>query len=436
MPKGHKWDWDEAMVLAVAREHRGQTLKDVAQALGMGKSTLSEGIRRLGIATEFWHALMDEDIDEEPIVDSIKPLPDVLSSEGREEYGKASELKYLRKEVKKLQEAVVNQENLLERIVSLSSEKLPKPNFSISRTEKRTTKPIRDALFPLFDMQYGQKVRRSDTPSETNEFNAQVFERRFAHWLRVVGQLLEDQSISHTIESLIIPLGGDMVEGDGTIFRGQPWQLELDPVEQVLGLKNILVEGFHQLIGLAKEELGIKNIGFYCVPGNHGKVGGKGATPATMNWDHLFFKMLEDALSNYPIDIFESKPAGEAYFDSQGWIFRMIHGQQIKGYASLPYYGLTKHDAKAIRLHDQIFHYLLLGHHHVPASISIGNGEHLMSGNWVGANNLSSDITAGGRPTQWAYFVSPRYGVGDRSLIFLEGEEGPARKPKIHAFSS
>lgn len=78
-----------------------------------------------------------------------------------------------------------------------------------------------------------------------------------------------------------------------------------------------------------------------------------------------------------------------------------------------------------------MFSYALLGHHHVPANISIGYGEHLMSGNWVGANAYSREIVAGGRPSQWVFFTSREYGVGERSLIYLDETSEPT-KPEVY----
>lgn len=360
---------------------------------------------------------------------------DVTTQEGRRVANLEAALKESRSKCKQLEEHILDQENLVERIIAATSNPLPGPNFSCYKGGQ-PGKGARDAILPLFDMQFGQRVRRVDTPARMNEFNVEVFTRRLERYVDAVTGLLEDYSSSHLIENLIIPLGGDMVEGEG-IFRGQEWQLELDPVEQVLGLKGLLGSALHEIIGVAREEMGVHGVGIFCVPGNHGKIGGKksGATPSTMSWDYLLFEMLKDHLQRYPIEIFAIEPAGSIVFESQGWVFRVIHGDEVRGWGGIPFYGLGRYDAKAVRLHNQIFHYLLLGHHHQPASIPVGDGEHLMSGNWVGTNNLSTKITAAGRPSQWVYFCAREFGVGDRSLIYLDsGEERP--KPAIHSFAS
>lgn len=137
-------------------------------------------------------------------------------------------------------------------------------------------------------------------------------------------------------------------------------------------------------------------------------------------------------LKHYPIDSFIVEPAGEILFESRGWIFRVIHGDEVRGWGGIPFYGLTRLDAGAVRLHNIIFDYLLLGHHHRAASIPIGAAEHLMSGDWVGHNNMARTGSVPlGRPSQWQYFVADEYGVCDRSLIQLTLPD-EVRKPTVH----
>ncbi|MBX6362186.1 MAG: hypothetical protein IRZ03_19210 [Acidobacterium ailaaui] len=289
-------------------------------------------------------------------------------------------------------------------------------------------------ILPLFDMQFGQLVRPEDTPGGCGGFNSDVFRKRFDRYVQAVGANALDYAHSHTIENVAFVFGGDMVEGDGTIYRGQSWQLEMDAAEQVVRLKDILASGLDELIGLFKEEIGVKRIAVFWIPGNHGKAGGKraGATPATLSYDYLLGRWMQETLKNYPVDRFVVEPGGEILFDSRGWIFRVIHGDEVRGWGGIPFYGLTRMDAAAVRLHNIVFDYLLLGHHHRAASIPIGAAEHLMSGDWVGHNNMARTGSAPlGRPSQWQYFVAKEYGVCDRSLIQLTLPD-EIRRPDIY----
>lgn len=393
----------------------------VAKAIGVPRKSLLDYIGRAG--NEELKAKVDAAADEHFRVD-------VRTPEGREGLNRDAEIAHLKKENKSLTKLLLDQEHLVDRLIALTEEPRENPSFSVTKSE---TKAERDAILPLYDLQFGQRVTAEDTPGGMNTFNVEVFTERLARYVEAVGNTLLDYGQSHSIKNLIIPFGGDAVEGWG-VFKAQEWQLELDPIEQVIRLVDLMVPALHEIIGLAKEELGVEGVGVFCVTGNHGKPGGRssGALPSTLNFDYLFYRMLEKAMVNYPIDQWGIEPAGSLYFVSQGHTFLMIHGHEVRGWGGLPLYGLTKWDAKAIRLNHQMFSYALLGHHHVPANISIGYGEHLMSGNWVGANNLSKEITAGGRPSQWVFFTSKEYGVGERSLIHLDKNAEP-KKPEVYS---
>jgi hypothetical protein len=341
------------------------------------------------------------------------------------------------KEVKRLREQVDNQDELVERIAAESANVLPAPKLIVPG-KKALVKGghHRDFILPLFDLQFGQNVLRQDTPSGMNLYNEKEFLKRLARWLTASKNIIEAQSQAFIFDNLVLVQGGDMVEGD-EIYPGMPWQLEFDPPQQVVRLCAHMSHAFRDLIAHAKK-CGVKRVVVFNVPGNHGKVGGKraGARPSTYSWDWIYFKMLEVALENQPIDLYVTEPAGSVYFESQGHTFLVVHGDEVKGWGGIPLYGLTRFDAKQIRLHDTIFDYLLLGHHHQSAQIEIGQGEHLMSGNWVGANNLTRYIGAAGIPSQTAYIVSRSHGVGARHKIPLTSRKESNAKPKIHELAS
>jgi hypothetical protein len=239
-----------------------------------------------------------------------------------------------------------------------------------------------------------------------------------------VGSLMESYAAGHRIENIVFALGGDMVEGD-EIYRGMEWHLELDPAEQVLGARELLGGAIDAIMEIGAA-LGVSTANVLCVPGNHGRVGGKkgGDRPPSYSWDYLVFKLLEERLANHPIKTFAIEKAGACYFEMKGNLFGMIHGDEIRGWGGIPFYGITRADARMVRTANLIPDYVLLGHHHQPAAIPVGYGEWLMSGNWVGGNSLSK-IVGSNTPSQSVYFVSEEHGVCDRSLIYLDEKRKP-----------
>lgn len=299
--------------------------------------------------------------------------------------------------------------------------------------ERGSGYPEESVILPIFDQQYGQQVTRADTPGGRGEYNTTIFDERLERWLDAATGIVAKRAKGYNINELTICLGGDQVEGD-EIFAGQAWQLQITPPEQVWQLAEKMTNALTELIKFSKEQIGVEYISLYGVDDNHGKVGGKksGARPATYSWNWLFQQILFDRLSGQPIDEVASDPGGSLFFYSGGHEFQLIHGHQIKGWGGIPYYGINKFESKSVRLHNRAYKYLLMGHIHQPAEISNGAAEAIVSGDWVGPNNLSGQMVAGSRPQQKVVFVSDRWGVSNTERIYFQEAEEAFAKTHIY----
>jgi hypothetical protein len=88
---------------------------------------------------------------------------------------------------------------------------------------------------------------------------------------------------------------------------------------------------------------------------------------------------------------------------------------------------------------SEIVHdYLLMGHHHQPANIPNGSGvATIVSGDWVGPNNLSRQIMAGSRPQQSVLLISAKHGLTEEAHIYLDGEDRSKRAtPPLYSVGS
>jgi hypothetical protein len=354
--------------------------------------------------------------------------PDRLAKRRLEE-----EVKYLRRREGEFDKALTNREAIFQRIVESAQIEVPKLHLKIPPPRGKKL-PVRSAVLPIFDIQYGQLVQAQDTPLGLGTYSTSIFQERLARWYEAVTESLLDYSTSHAISELVIALGGDLVEG-ADIFAGQAWQLEVDPAKQTVELSVYLAETLGNLIAFCKTEIGVKKVMVACVPGNHGKVGGKkaGAIPATMSWDWLCAEFLKLRLSGHPIDVFAIESGGALLFKSMSHLFLLIHGQEVRGWGGIPFYGFTRFDGRAIRMTGEIFDYCLSGHIHQPAVIPNGSGgEYIISGDWVGANNLSGQIVAASRPQQRLIFVSEKWGLSENVPIYF----AEAARPKPHIYST
>lgn len=356
------------------------------------------------------------DLDEE-FVEDVQD-PERLRRERME-----AELRVLKRENKQYSDALLKQEAFFERIVEASRIPVTKPKYKVAR--QKTSKPHRSVVVPIYDQQYGQLVRAGDTPGDRGGYSTDVYDQRQARWLEGVTGSIRNYADSYAIDELVIVLGGDHVEGD-EIFAGQSWQLELDPCRQVVSLAAKMGDpdgALPSLIRFAKEEVGVPYIAVYGVDDNHGKVGGRksGARPSTYSWNWLLMEMLRDKLRAQPINEFAVEPAGAIFFYAAGLEFQAVHGHRgIRGWGGIPFYGIQRYDARSVRLHNRMHRYILMGHIHTPAEITVGTGaEAIVSGDWVGANNLSADIVAASRPQQKVLYVAQKWGVVETARIYL-----------------
>jgi transposase-like protein len=412
---------------AECREEGGASVADLARHLGITRNTLASRIRSLSVRYPHYADLPDR-------VDALLSVPqpaseepaDVTTPEGRGAANRDLLIKDLKKRNRRLEARLLDQENLVERIVAASTQPLPRPRFKV-RARKANKRPERDVLLPIFDCQFGSRVVSRDTVNDLGNFDASVFRERLTLYVEKVTKTMADYASGHDLKNIVFALGGDMVEGD-EIYNGMEWHIEMHPADQLIGIRDLLAYAIEAVME-AGAELGVTGASVLCVPGNHGRIGGKksGDRPPSYSWDVTAFRLLEERLANHPIKTFAVEEAGACYFDVRGNLFGMIHGDEIRGWGGIPFYGITRHDAKMIRTANVIPDYVLVGHHHQPASIPTGYGEWLMSGNWVGATTLSKHVGSN-TPSQWCYFVSEEHGVCDRSLIYLDEKRKPVAK--------
>ena len=173
-----------------------------------------------------------------------------------------------------------------------------------------------------------------------------------------------------------------MVEGMG-IFEGQAQHTDQDLYNQMFNLAELLVWFIQELLYLFDE------IEFSGVGGNHGRVGKKGENPHFVNWDVYLYKYIAARLQGYEQVKFNI-PLSWWYLDTiQGWNFLLLHGDDIKSWNGLPYYGIDRADARWTKLlnsKNMHYTYLELGHFHAPTELPSVDGEKIINGCWPGGS--------------------------------------------------
>lgn len=328
-------------------------------------------------------------------------------------------LKSLLREEKKVKVQALSmlqsQEDMIDRIVDAASMPREVPEFEAPIDDMDPQHSKREVVLQISDWQMGQLVRYEDTGN--NEYNWDVFQERLNRWVEAVVSSIRNQRRAYYITRGVFAFGGDMVEGHD-VFNGQPWQLDTDAIVQSLDGARAWAAAIDAIVTAFPDIVWE----IYCVTGNHGKPGGRrgGATPSTLSFDYLFYKILEKDIENLGIDNIHVETSGALLFDSCGYTCLLTHGDEFKGYAGFPFYGLSKADSKHTNNLGMLYTYWFLGHHHRAAIIPVGWGDRIVNGDAVGPNNLSrvmSDATSA--PQQNLCFLSEKYGLSEIVRIKL-----------------
>lgn len=273
-----------------------------------------------------------------------------------------------------------------------------------------------EAVLMLSDIQAGTYIS-SETTGGLNEYNKDILAKQFKVLKYAICSLVTKMKLISPIRKLNIHALGDMVEGMG-IFVGQAQHTDQDLYNQMFFLAEQICKLLVELLGLFDE------IEFTGVGGNHGRIGKKGENPHWVNWDVYLYKYLEARLQNYKRIKFNI-PLSWWYLDTiQGHNFLLLHGDDIKAWNGLPYYGIDRADAKWTKLLNSKnlrYDYIELGHFHQPTELPSVAGEKFINGCWPGGSIFAlKNLVTANRPVQKFFVVHPEKGAIWRNPIWLD----------------
>lgn len=272
------------------------------------------------------------------------------------------------------------------------------------------------ACLAVSDLQLGK---------ETPTYNIAVCEERMKLLAEKVIEIAKMQEHHHPVRELHLHLLGDIVEGE-SIFPGQAHQIHA-------GLFRQMVDGQRILINLITDLLSFfDNIHVVGVIGNHGALKLKGEVDPETNMDRLLYEVVRSHFTTEPRvtwDIPSGKGQRNFYAINRiyDWGFMLAHGDQIRGWGGIPFYGALK---KALGWADAIsdpWDFLMVGHHHTPTRLTYNKRVVIFNGTTESDNEFALEVLAAtGHPTQWLGFIHPEHGVSSEYWLSLS-----EKKPKL-----
>lgn len=204
-------------------------------------------------------------------------------------------------------------------------------------------------------------ILRSDTHPGliTPSYNLDVFHQRMELFTEKI--ILIHDIISQTIpiEKIVIMNLGDLVSGQG-IFHNQAWKSQVHVLRQIY--HEAVPEFIGQDLALAEHAPVVED---HYVPGNHGRTGKE--FPDEVNFDNILAQDIWRRFEFVPqIDV-QPEWGKFKFVDIYGWRFLMMHGNLVRSWLGIPFYGLV---TKGMKWQGSMprgpWQYLIHGHFHVP----------------------------------------------------------------------
>ncbi len=377
-----------------AYEQYNGDLKAMSADLDIPRRTLNNWKlnHERGIAWDgkFWVKPGDKDTPADPITSEVQRLKD--AHERRED----------RVYTQEAARTEIILEHLTQAIRAMPAVKVKPPYFSSSG---RRRSPM-SLVVHLSDWHLGEVVDPVQVMG-LNAYDGEIAARRVYRLEQLILTALDIIGRSHPIPTLRILTLGDMVSG--AIHNELVETNEYNLYEQWANLA-LLLSQFVLRLAARFESVVIEG-----VPGNHGRTTIKpGAKSRYVSWDYLAYQTLALMLANQSNVTCRFPRSPLMTTEIEGWTYLLYHGDEIRSWAGLPWYGIERAQARLrelLQANKQEFHYAALGHFHNASNMERAVGQTIVNGSLVGGSEYSvGRLFSTSPPTQVLYFVHRQHG--------------------------
>jgi hypothetical protein len=302
------------------------------------------------------------------------------------------------------------------------------PLKPLPKVFKPTTKSITEEVVMHISDMHADQIVQPEECGGMEEYNFPIACARAERYVETVIDWTQDSlSPKFNFPRLTILSYGDDTSGEihghaqRSYYRNQ--------------MKNSIAIG--QLKALMIRDLSpyFEEINVLCLAGNHGRRSiRKDHHGAQDNWDYLIAEITRLQCQGLDNVNFTIPNAWSANVIINGIGFNISHGDDVRGWNGIPFYGMARRQKGLIALGaaqgETRVRYFVMGHHHTASNLSDVDGEMLINGAWVGTDAYSYNAFAGYRePTQWLHGVNPKHGITWRLAVKLR-HENEKRGPK------
>ena len=254
---------------------------------------------------------------------------------------------------------------------------------------------------------------------KTRSYNPRVFVKRLRTLEDSMLGIVNAHRSIRPIKKLVIVMNGDIVDAE-SIYPSQSVDgISLPLIDQIfkVGVPELTKFLYFCLANFEEVEV-------YCESGNHGRLNAsKWSTSKSTNWDFVLYKALEGMTRDQDrLTWHINTKDWKSTFRIFGHGFMATHGDMIKMYYNMPYYGMSRQAMRwsnTYRSRIKLTHFLF-GHFHSAGSIRFNQIWLHCNGSFVTDDVFAEEkLGVGSVPEQLLFGIHPKRGVTWRYPLLL-----------------
>ena len=320
------------------------------------------------------------------------------------------------REVDRKYKMIVREESISDRMIRVLKDEaraLPKVDLVWEPPSQKVTQETAVLLFS--DPHIGEIVDK-DVVCGFGEYNFAMFNKRLKFLAESMQSIVVRKLKGYKIDKLCIFGLGDMVSGR---IHEELIENSEDIIFQIMNGAFVTAQFVLELAQMFPE------VEIDGVLGNHGRlIKRKYYKKRYTNWDFVFYQFLAMFLANNPRIKCNFPKSFFIVKKVRGWTFLLIHGDNIRGWMGIPWYGIER---MMWKLGDLLkdkginINYRVLGHFHNTGELDRAFGELVINGSMIGGTEYSlMSMGEFNRPTQLFFGVHTEIGMTWRYPLRLD----------------
>ena len=291
----------------------------------------------------------------------------------------------------------------------------------------KAKKTIHESLVVMLSDEHADQIVLPEQVGNLERYNFRIALRRAEEYVDTVVKFTQNTLSSYHFKTLYIFAIGDHTSGE--IHNAK------DHSEYRNAFRNSLAIG--QMHSLMLQELAVyfPEIKIIYLSGNHGRRSvRKDYHGARNNWDYLIAETARIYCREIKNINFMIPDAFSAGVDVEGWGFGLSHGDDIRSWLNIPWYGIEKKTRRLAAIsatRGKRIHYYCFGHFHNAATQAALDGETIINGSWVATDPYAYEsLSVFSEPSQWMFGVHHKRGISWRLNMRLRTDRehlGPNR---------